>query len=299
MIYLLGGSGYIGQAFQRHLASHGIPHRSVSRAQLDYADPARLLAALRADRATFLVNAAGYTGKPNVDAAEHHKADCLFGNAILPARIAEACASAGIPWGHVSSGCIYQGARPDGSGFTETDPPNFSFRSGPCSFYSGSKALGEEILAAYPGVYQWRIRIPFDHLDQPRNYLSKLLRYERLLDARNSLTHLAEFVPAALAFATKRPVPGIYNVTNPGSVTTREVTALLAATVAPGRAFHFFDDEADFMRQAASTPRSNCVLDSAKLLATGIPLTPIHAALSAALTAWRTAPPAPARRDEA
>jgi dTDP-4-dehydrorhamnose reductase len=287
MIYLLGGTGYIGQAFHRHLSRHGIPHRVVRRADLDYADPTRLLAALRADRVSFLINAAGYTGKPNVDACEHHKAECLAGNAVLPACIAEACASAGIPWGHVSSGCIYQGARPDGSGFTELDPPNFSFRAGPCSFYSGTKALGEEILADYPDVYQWRIRIPFDHLDHPRNYLSKLLRYSRLLDARNSLTHLAEFVPAALAFAEKRPEPGIYNFTNPGSVTTREVTALLSASIAPGREFSFFADEAEFMRTAAATPRSNCVLDSSKLLATGIALAPIQDALRAALAAWR------------
>jgi dTDP-4-dehydrorhamnose reductase len=294
MIYLLGGSGYIGQAFHRYLSRQGIAHRVVRRADLDYSDPASLLAALRTDRVSFLINAAGYTGKPNVDAAEHHKAECLFGNAVLPARIAEACASAGIPWGHVSSGCIYQGSRPDGSGFTETDTPNFTFRSGPCSFYSGTKALGEEILAAYPDVYQWRIRIPFDHLDNPRNYLSKLLRYSRLLDARNSLTHLAEFVPAALAFADKRPAPGIYNFTNPGSVTTREVVALLTATIAPGRTFFFFDDEAEFMRTAASTPRSNCVLDCSKLLATGIHLAPVHDALRTALAAWTPAVAQPA-----
>jgi dTDP-4-dehydrorhamnose reductase len=227
MIFLLGGSGYIGQAFQRHFLRHGIAHRSIRRADLDYTDPARLLAALRAERPSFLINASGYTGQPNVDACEHHRAECLFGNAVLPARIAEACASAGVPWGHLSSGCIYHGARTDGSGFTELDPPNFSFRAGPCSFYSGTKALGEELLAGYPDIYQWRIRIPFDHLDHPRNYLTKLLRYARLLEARNSLTHLADFVPAALAFATLRPTPGIYNFTNPGDITTREVAALL------------------------------------------------------------------------
>ena len=288
MIYLLGGSGYIGQAFHRHLSHHGIPHRVIRRSELDYSNPAKLLEALRADRVTFLVNAAGYTGKPNVDACEHHKADCLFGNAVLPGRIAEACAAARIPWGHVSSGCIYQGVRPDGSGFTEIDPPNFSFRAGPCSFYSGTKALGEEILSSYPDVYQWRIRIPFDHLDHSRNYLTKLLRYPRLLDARNSLTHLTEFVATALAFATHRPSPGIYNCTNPGSVTTREVTALLSATIAPGRAFDYFADETEFMRLAASTPRSNCVLSSAKLLSTGLALSPVQDALRSALRDWKS-----------
>ncbi len=289
MIYLLGGTGYIGQAFQRHLSRHAIPHRAIRRAELDYSDPARLLAALHADRVTFLVNASGFTGKPNVDACEHQKAECLFGNAVLPARIAEACASARIPWGHLSSGCIYQGSRPDGSGFTELDPPNFSFRASPCSFYSGTKALGEEVLAGYPDVYQWRIRIPFDHIDNPRNYLTKLIRYARLLDARNSLTHLSEFVPAALDFARLRPAPGLYNFTNPGSITTREITALLASTGVCDKHYDYFADEAEFMRTAAATPRSNCVLDSAKLAAAGIVLAPVHDAVRAALQNWQPA----------
>lgn len=285
MIYLLGGSGYIGSAFARHLAAQVLPHRVLRRAELDYSDPARLVAALRADRVAFLINAAGYTGKPNVDACERHRAECYFGNVTLPLRIAEACATARVPWGHVSSGCIYCGAKSGDTGFTELDPPNFSFRAPPCSYYSGTKALAEEKLATYPDLYQWRIRIPFDHLDHPRNYLSKLLAYERLLDARNSLTHLAEFVPAALAFARLRPPTGIYNCTNPGSVMTREVTALLAA-IAPGRAFRFFADETEFMRHAALAPRSNCVLDSSKLTSLGLGLSPVHDALRSALTRW-------------
>ncbi len=293
MIFLLGAGGYIGRAFQRHLVRHGVAHRAIRRTELDYSEPSRLLAALRAERPAFLINASGYTGKPNVDGCEDHRAECLFANAVLPARIAEACASAGVPWGHLSSGCIYQGARPDGSGFTELDAPNFCFRAGPCSFYSGTKALGEELLAGYPDVYLWRLRIPFDHVDNPRNYLSKLLRYARLLEARNSITHLADFVPAALSFATLRPAPGIYNFTNPGAVTTREVAAMLAAAGLRRTPFVFFADEAEFLREAVRAPRSNCVLDTAKLLAAGISLPPIHDALRSALARWEPDSPTP------
>ena len=133
MIYLLGGSGYVGQAYQVLLTQKGIPFRNLKRSEVNYADPAVLTAALRADQPAFLINAAGYTGKPNVDACELHKAECLDGNAVLPGRIAEACAAAGVPWGHVSSGCIFTGSRPDGTGFIETDAPNFTFRQNNCS----------------------------------------------------------------------------------------------------------------------------------------------------------------------
>ena len=226
MIYLLGGSGYVGQAYQALLTRKGIPFRNLRRADLDYTDVAKLTAVLKADRPEFLINAAGYTGKPNVDACELHKAECLFGNAVVPGRIAEACAAAGVPWGHVSSGCIFSGARPDGSGFREEDTPNFTFRTNHCSFYSGTKALGEEVLAGHPNVFLWRLRIPFDHVENPRNYLTKLMRYQRLLEATNSISQLEEFCAGTFACWEKRVPFGVYNVTNPGHVTTREVVDL-------------------------------------------------------------------------
>jgi len=105
-----------------------------------------LAEALRADKPDFLINAAGYNGKPNVDTCEMDKTNYLFGNAIIPGRIAEACEAANTPWGHVFSGCIYTGAREDITEFTEDDTPNFTFRQNNCPFYSGTKALGEELL---------------------------------------------------------------------------------------------------------------------------------------------------------
>ena len=59
MIYLLGGSGYVGGAFKRYFERKGIPFRNVSRSQVDYTDLATLTAALRVDRPQFLINAAG------------------------------------------------------------------------------------------------------------------------------------------------------------------------------------------------------------------------------------------------
>ncbi len=290
MIYLLGGSGYIGTAYKRYFQRKGIPFRSLSRSEVDYTNPATLTAALKAEKPEFLVNAAGYTGKPNVDACEVHKAECLAGNAVLPGLIAQACEAASVPWGHVSSGCIYTGSRLDGSGFTELDPPNFSFRKNNCSFYSGTKALGEEVLAEYRNVYIWRVRIPFDHYEHPRNYLTKLMRYPYLLDATNSISELQEFVDASLMCWEIRVPFGIYNMTNPGIVTTREVVELIRESGVCDKEFTFFTNEAEFMRVAAKTPRSNCVMDTDKLLSTGITLTEVHEAIWRDLRKWKKIP---------
>src|SRR5882724_716667 len=154
MILLLGASGYVGQAFARELARRGQAFKPLSRYEADYSRFDVLLEYLQSARPEFVINAAGYTGKPNVDACETARADTLAGNTLLPQTIAQACAAAEIPWGHVSSGCIYSGAKVGASGaegvekdltradlrslvaqspqsihgFTETDQPNFSFR---------------------------------------------------------------------------------------------------------------------------------------------------------------------------
>ena len=289
MIYLLGGSGYVGHAYQALLTRKGIPFRNLRRAELDYTNVDVLRTALLRDKPQFVINAAGYTGKPNVDACELHRHECLFGNGVLPGILAEACTAAQVPWGHVSSGCIYTGSRADGRGFTETDTPNFTFRTDNCSFYSGTKALGEEVLAGKPDVYIWRLRIPFDNIDNPRNYLTKLLRYNRLLEATNSISQLEEFCAATFACWEKRVPFGIYNVTNPGQVTTREVVDLIKQSGVSNKDFSFFNDEGEFMQIAAKTPRSNCTMDSSKLASVGIQMTEVREAVSRDLRRWQKA----------
>jgi dTDP-4-dehydrorhamnose reductase len=289
MIYLLGGSGYVGHAYQALLKRKGLAFRSLRRSDVDYANLPTLRSTLLADKPEFLINAAGYTGKPNVDACELHKAECLLGNAVLPGIVAQACEDAGVPWGQVSSGCIYSGDGPGEKGFTERDQPNFTFRSNHCSFYSGTKGLGEEVLAGRPNVFVWRLRIPFDGIENPRNYLTKLMRYPRLLEATNSISELDEFVEATLSCWTKRVPFGTYNVTNPGKVTTREVIELIRRSGVCNKEFSFFASEEEFMRTAAKTPRSNCVMDSSKLAAAGIELTPVREAIERDLKSWKKA----------
>jgi len=286
MIIVLGASGYVGSEFVRALRDQQIGHVSIRRGDCNLFDVDTLCAAIQAAGGTFLINCAGFTGKPNVDACEVQRTACLQGNAVLPGIISQACEKAGIPWGHVSSGCIFTGQKPDGSGFTELDPPNFSFRQNNCSFYSGCKALGEECIADDDRCYVWRLRIPFNHQDSSRNYLSKLMRYDRLLDARNSLSFLDEFVTACLDCWRLQVPFGIYNLTNGGSVTAREVVDKIKRHGICQKEYKFFDTEDQFMQLAAKTPRSNTVLDNQKALDAGLKLSPVHDAIDHALRNW-------------
>jgi dTDP-4-dehydrorhamnose reductase len=313
MILLLGASGYIGEAFAKELQRRKADFIPLARKQTDYTRFDLLLEFLKTKKPAFVINAAGYTGKPNVDACELHKADTLQGNTLFPQTVAQACAAAGIPLGHVSSGCIYSGAKivENGKtrtekdftkpelrtlvekspqsvyGFTETDTPNFSFRDGPCSFYSGTKALGEEAIAGIGESYIWRLRIPFDEFDNARNYLSKVQRYAKVYDNVNSVSHRADFVRACFDTWKLRTPFGIYNVTNPGFVTTKHVVQLIEKYLKPVKKFEFWASDEEFYKVAAKTPRSNCVMDTTKLLAAGVKIRSVEEALEDSLKNWQ------------
>jgi UDP-glucose 4,6-dehydratase len=135
--------------------------------------------------------------------------------------------------------------------------------------------------------YVWRLRIPFDEFDNARNYLSKVQRYAKVYDNVNSISHRADFVKACLDTWELRAPFGIYNVTNPGFVTTRHVVEQIEKFLKPARTFEFWTNDAEFYKVAAKTPRSNCVMDASKLLAAGVKIRGVEEALEDSLKNWK------------
>lgn len=286
MIILFGATGYIGSEFKRQLELQKIPvflwpntHKTTFKDLEDWYDEAGypLIGGV--------INAAGFTGKPNVDACELNKEGAIHGNILWPQILTDWCMLNDIPLGHVSSGCIYEGRRTDGKPFTEEDAPNFSFAHNNCSFYSGTKAIAENVVNKWEKSYIWRLRIPFEENNNPRNYLSKMLNYKKLLNAENSISNKQEFVSACIETMKKEVPYGIYNVTNTGFTTTEQVVSLLKNTIAKNRKFEFVD-EAEFYKSLAKTPRSNCVMSNEKLLSTGIKMRTTEEALDYCVKNW-------------
>lgn len=248
MITLIG-HGYVGTHIAAELQKQDIPFSWISH-QL----PVPICT-------NVIINAAGYTGVPNVDACETHKQDCIDGNVLWPIRLEQA--NPHTPIVHISSGCVYTGHKE--GGWSELDSPNFDFDTG--SFYSGSKALAQTLLLPYlHKSWLLRIRLPFGRKPHPKNFLTKLQNYPKLVDVENSISCVEDVARTAVKFALERPWFGIYNLVNPGSVTTRQVADLMGLNKA------WFTHE-EFAK-AVRAPRSNCVLNSDKLQRVA-PISPI------------------------
>ena len=314
MFFLLGASGYVGNAFQRKLVRRGLAHEPLSRQRLDYTKFRVLLDALKQHRPKLVIHCGGFTGKPNVDACETARSETILGNIVLAQTVAQACDAAGVRLGAISSGCVFNGAKlqnDDGTwttcpdlnapdlapllashsarihGFGDDEAPNFTFEHG-SSFYSGTKAIAEKTLLDFPSTYIWRLRMPFEERDHPRNYLSKLQTYPKLYQNWNSLSHLDDFVSACLQIWEADLPGGTYNLVNPGFVSTCEVVSLIRKMRRPDWQPAFWRDDAEFYREAARTPRSNCLLESEKLAQAGIKLRDVETALTDSLARWQT-----------
>ncbi|KDP25530.1 hypothetical protein JCGZ_20686 [Jatropha curcas] len=211
---------------------------------------------------THVFNAAGVTGRPNVDWCESHKVETIRTNVVGTLTLADVCREKGLILINYATGCIfeYDSNHPLGSGigFKEEDTPNFIG-----SFYSKTKAMVEELLKNYQNVCTLRVRMPISSdLSNPRNFITKITRYEKVVDIPNSMTILDELLPISIEMA-KRNLTGIWNFTNPGVVSHNEILEMYKNYVDPNFTWKNFTLEEQ--AKVIVAPRSNNELDASKL----------------------------------
>ncbi|CAL5442319.1 unnamed protein product [Camellia sinensis] len=256
---IYGRTGWIGGLLGKLCESQGIDYvygsgRLENRSSLD--------SDLASINPTHVFNAAGVTGRPNVDWCESHKVETIRTNVVGTLTLADLCRDRGLILINYATGCIfeYDSAHPLGSGvgFKEEDIPNFIG-----SFYSKTKAMVEDLLNNYENVCTLRVRMPISSdLTNPRNFITKITRYEKVVDIPNSMTILDELLPISIDMA-KRNLTGIYNFTNPGVVSHNEILEMYRDYIDPNFTWKNFNLEEQ--AKVIVAPRSNNELDATKL----------------------------------
>ncbi|CAM8962219.1 unnamed protein product [Rhodiola kirilowii] len=228
---------------------------------------------IRRVRPTHVFNAAGVTGRPNVDWCESHKVETIRTNVVGTLNLADICRERGLLMINFATGCIfeYDKDHPEGSGigFKEEDKPNFIG-----SFYSKTKAMVEELLREFEdSVCTLRVRMPISSdLSNPRNFITKITKYNKVVNIPNSMTVLDELLPISIEMAN-RNLKGLWNFTNPGVISHNEILELYRDYI--DKDFKWVNFDLEEQAKVIIAPRSNNELDASKLKAEFPDLLPI------------------------
>lgn len=286
MKILILGKGYIGNYLTKYLSrksSNTVFH--FSKQIFDYTDPIQLGNYLKNTKGEidWVVSACGFTGAPNVDGCEDHKEDCYFYNVTAPLYMTKVCNELNIPIIHVGSGCVYSGYDKI---YSEDDSTDFGADCSTSSTYSKSKDTFEKLSRDLQRII-FRIRIPFNGVYEPKNYLYKMFKYDNLITKQNSITCVDDLVVFIEKFMHHfenynniDEAYGIYNVVNKGSVDGAEVVDMMKhyGIINPNWKFVTIE-EANFR-----VARSNCILSTEKLKNLGLALPDVRSSLNYAIS---------------
>jgi len=246
---LILGNGFVPS----HLPDHF--NRSNDRLSPNERDIVDLIDRARPDA---IVNCVARTGRPNIDWCESHREETLLANLTIPTLLAEICNKKGIHLIHIGSGCIFHGASPGHNGWKESDPAN------PQSYYSKTKYACDLAIQDLECVCILRIRMPISRDINPRNYLSKIIRYNKIIDQQNSVTFMDDCV-MAVEWALRGNRTGVYHVT--------------ADPLSPVDFLNLMNEQhlkldyeiinEENLNKITKARRSNCILDNSKIKQAG------------------------------
>jgi len=238
---------------------------------------------------THIINCAGVTGKPNVSWCDSNKEATVRANVIGCLNLVDIAHLKEIHLTNLSTGCIYSydgkySQTDSGDGwevsdtYKESDEPNFHG-----SWYSRTKAYVDRILfAAYPNVLTFRLRMPISDDMAPKNFVTKINNYAKIINVPNSMSVLYDLLPLMVAMSNAK-YKGLYNFTNPGVISHNQVLDYYKDIIDPTCTYvNFSQEEHDAY---VKIPRSNNALTTTKLETAakelGLALPGIHDAVKA------------------
>jgi dTDP-4-dehydrorhamnose reductase len=140
-VLVFGQTGQVARELARRLPA-GITAEFLGRERAALSDPAACAAAIAASDADVVINAAAWTA---VDKAETEEAAALLVNGAAPTAMAQACAAKGVPFVHISTDYVFDGAG--------DQPFDTAHPVAPLGAYGRSKLAGEQGVQAAGGVF--------------------------------------------------------------------------------------------------------------------------------------------------
>jgi dTDP-4-dehydrorhamnose reductase len=227
-IAIIGATGQVARALAAEARRKGLDAVVLARPLVDLERPQSLAPALDAARPAVIVNAAAYTA---VDRAEDEPALADVVNAAAPGAMAVAAAEKGVPFLHVSTDDVFDGA--PGRPWREDDP------TGPLGAYGASKLAGERAIAAAGGDFVI-LRTAWVFASHGRNFVKTMLAAGRgrdemgvVGDQRGGPTPARDIAAALWTIAAARAAgsgaPGVYHYSGAPAVSWAEFAEAIFA----------------------------------------------------------------------
>ena len=98
--------------------------------------------------------------------------------------------------------------------------------------------------------------------DNPRNFITKITKYDKICSIQNSMSYLPDLLPISLDMSMNKTT-GTINLTNPGTISHNEILDLYKQYVEPNFTWNNFSIEEQ--NQILLSKRSNNKLNTTKL----------------------------------
>jgi len=158
---------------------------------------------------------------------------------------------------YLGTGCIFEDKENE-TNFNEQSLPNFFG-----SAYSVVKGFTDRLMHQFDdSVLNVRIRMPITDEHNPRNFITKITKYEKICSVANSMTVLPDLLPVMVDMS-RRKTTGTINLTNPGVITHNEVLEMYRDIVDPSFTWKNFSIEEQ--AKILASGRSNNHLDTSRL----------------------------------
>lgn len=271
-ILVFGGQGYIGNMMLEYWAKHH-PEQTVVVNECRANNFKEVMAEIAAKKPTHVLSLLGRTSGwigdkfvPTIDYLEYPDKlrENLRDNLQAIMVLSNACQRQGVHFTYLGTGCIfdYDGKEhpweQETNGFKESDLPQFFG-----SQYSVVKGITDQLMELYEdSALTLRIRMPISSQLNKRNFITKIVAYEKICNVANSMTVLETMFPVLEDMLRNKKV-GKYNLTNPGLICHNEILGLYKEIIDPEFTWKNFTLEEQ--ATVLNCGRSNNYLDTAKI----------------------------------
>jgi 3,5-epimerase/4-reductase len=274
-VLIYGHAGWIGQMMEKHLLEKGHQCIHAEARANDYQLVKNEIETVKPDCIFSSIGRTHGVHKGKVystidyleldDNLKYNVSDNLVGPIVL----ADICSRLNVHLTYIGTGCIFtyddthkmpielNNSDLGVTGFTEDDKPNFYGSS-----YSIVKGQTDMLIKNYDNVLNCRIRMPITADYNRRNFITKIINYEKICSIPNSMTVLPELLPIIIDMMERKEV-GTFNMTNPSVITHNQILDMYKSIIDP--AFTYTNFTIEEQDKILLSKRSNNYLNTNKL----------------------------------